>query len=37
MTPRLVKAGILPDDARLIERIVSVGGGGGRGGRRRAR
>src|SRR5918993_1684661 len=27
LTPRLVKAGILPDDARLIERIVSVGGG----------
>ncbi len=36
MTPRLVKAGILPDDARLIERIVSVGGGG-RSTRRRGR
>ena len=36
MTPRLVKAGILPDDAKLIERIVSVGGGG-RGTRRRGR
>ena len=27
MTPRLVKAGILPDDAKLIERIVSAGPG----------
>lgn len=25
LTPRLVKSGILPDDKRLIERIVSVG------------
>jgi uncharacterized Ntn-hydrolase superfamily protein len=28
MTPRLVKAGILPDDAKLIERIVSASPGG---------
>jgi hypothetical protein len=25
LTPRLVKSGILPDDRRLIDRIVSVG------------
>jgi hypothetical protein len=36
MTPRLVKSGILPDDPKLIERIVSVGSGA-RGGRRRGR
>src|ERR687889_364382 len=27
LTPRLPKSGLLPDDARLIERIVAVGGG----------
>jgi uncharacterized Ntn-hydrolase superfamily protein len=26
LTPRLVKSGLLPDDAKLIERILSVGG-----------
>jgi hypothetical protein len=29
LTPRLPKSGLLPDDAKLIERIVSVGGKGG--------
>ncbi len=36
MTPRLVKAGILPDDPKLIERITSVGVGA-RAPRRRGR
>ena len=30
LTPRLVKSGILPDDKRLIDRIVNVGRRGGR-------
>src|SRR5215204_4340366 len=30
LTPRLPKSGLLPDDAKLIERIVSAGGRGGR-------
>ena len=30
LTPRLPKSGLLPDDPKLIERIVSVGGRGGR-------
>ncbi len=30
LTPRLVKSGILPDDKRLIDRIVNVGRAGGR-------
>jgi uncharacterized Ntn-hydrolase superfamily protein len=30
LTPRLPKSGLLPDDPKLIERIVSVGGGGGK-------
>jgi tetratricopeptide (TPR) repeat protein len=35
LTPRLVKSGILPDDKRLINRIVNVGTrGGGRTGKR---
>jgi uncharacterized Ntn-hydrolase superfamily protein len=35
LTPRLVKSGILPDDKRLIDRIISVGRPAiGRGGRR---
>lgn len=29
LTPRLPKSGLLPDDPKLIERIVSVGGRGG--------
>jgi uncharacterized Ntn-hydrolase superfamily protein len=35
LTPRLVKAGILPDDRKLIDRIVGVGRPGGRGRRGR--
>jgi uncharacterized Ntn-hydrolase superfamily protein len=30
LTPRLVKAGILPDDRKLLDRILSAGSGGGR-------
>jgi uncharacterized Ntn-hydrolase superfamily protein len=30
LTPRLPKSGLLPDDPKLIERIVSVGGRGGK-------
>jgi hypothetical protein len=35
LTPRLVKSGILPDDKKLLDRIISVGRPGGAGGRRR--
>jgi len=35
LIPRLVKSGILPDDERLINRIVNAGTAGGRGRRRR--
>ena len=30
LTPRLPKSGLLPDDPKLIERIISVGGRGGK-------
>jgi uncharacterized Ntn-hydrolase superfamily protein len=34
LTPRLVKSGILPDDRKLLDRIVNVGRAGGSRGRR---